>query len=78
MSHVLEIARFTVKAGMESKFLEERPAAMKAIRKRFPGLLSVHLVRFGPDDWGDVAVWQSRCSHLLLGRGGVDGVWRNP
>lgn len=71
MSKVLEVVRFTVKPALESQFLADRPAFVAAVRKHFPGLISVKLARVADHQYMDVAEWDSmelatRCAEQCM------------
>jgi heme-degrading monooxygenase HmoA len=57
---VLELARFKVDRDAEADFLATRPAMVKAVRERLPGLTEISLVRLDDDTWVDVVSWASR------------------
>jgi len=60
MPDVIELARFRVDAEAEADFLATRPAMVKAVRERVPGLKEISLVRLDDDTWVDVVTWASR------------------
>jgi hypothetical protein len=57
---VIELARFRVAEGSEARLVEERPAMLEALRRRFPGCLAAYLTREDDGAWLDVLVWRSR------------------
>ncbi|MFG1626190.1 antibiotic biosynthesis monooxygenase [Kribbella sp. NPDC049227] len=56
----IELARFRVRDGAEAQLLEERPAMVEALRRRFPGCLAAYLTRDDDGGWLDVVLWRSR------------------
>lgn len=59
MSEVIELARFTVRAGDEEAFLAKRGPMVDAAKASFPGLKRIELVKLEDGTWVDVVVWES-------------------
>jgi hypothetical protein len=56
----IELARFRVHDGAADLLIVERPAMVKAMRRRFPGCLAAYLTREDDGGWLDVVLWRSR------------------
>ena len=54
-----ELARYRVEKGSEDELLARWPAAVEAIRSRFPGLVQARLGSLGEGVWVDVWEWES-------------------
>ncbi|AHX26538.1 hypothetical protein DEDE109153_14950 [Deinococcus deserti] len=69
MHESLELTRFTVHPGAEAAFLSGRDAAMRALSKRFPGLLDATLVRLSSGEYLDSVRWASHdeAQHAMEG-----------
>jgi hypothetical protein len=54
-----EFARYRVEPEQEPVLLDRWPAAVAAIRDRFPGLVDARLARLDDGMWMDVWEWES-------------------
>lgn len=57
--HVLELARYHVDASKAEQLRSHWPAAVAAVRARFPGLVEADLARLDERTWLDVWRWES-------------------
>jgi hypothetical protein len=59
MAPVVELVRFTVKAGHEEGIVGDRDAAMAALSAACPGMRRATLTRLPDGSWVDLIVWDS-------------------
>ena len=60
MSETLELVRFTVDPQRREDFFALRPAAIRALRESFGGLLEARLAEHDDGSFTDVVRWSSR------------------
>ena len=57
---VYEVVHSRIRDGAEADMLALRPAMIKAVRDRCPGMLDAQLVHLDDDTWLDIVTWDSR------------------
>lgn len=67
-----ELARYRVDPTDREELLSRWPAAVAAIRSRFPGLLDAQLARLDERTWVDVWRWESAESARAAAEGAPD------
>lgn len=68
---VLELARYHVEASKAEQLRSLWPAAVAAVRARFPGLIDANLARLDERTWMDVWRWESRAAAKAAAEGAM-------
>jgi len=59
MFRTVDVVNFRVQKGRADSMLGGRSAAVDALRRSAPGLVSAMLVDLGGDEWLDIMVWRT-------------------